>query len=189
MFKLARFTTGIRSKLLFSKYKGWLRKNDKVLDVGCGDGILSSIIIEKFKIKLTGCDIENYLKTPIPFIHMKDKFSLPFSDNSFDKVMFNDVFHHMSFANQEKLLKEALRVSDHVLIFEVEPTLIGSLADYIINKFHNLNMETPLTFRNSSQWIKLFGDLSVTHEFRRVKKQLFYPFTHEAFYLHVKKNK
>jgi ubiquinone/menaquinone biosynthesis C-methylase UbiE len=188
-YKLTHFTTKIRSNLLLKQYSHWLKKNDRVLDVGCGDGILSSIIIKKIGVKLTGCDIENYLQIKIPFILMQNQFSLPFPDNSFDKIMFNDVLHHISFQNQKKLIKEALRVSNNILIFEVEPTMIGSLADYIINKFHNLNMNIPLTFRNHSEWIKLFHYYSVQNEFIEIKKPFLYPFNHEAFYIYKKSNK
>lgn len=183
MFCLTNITTGYRSKLLIHEYKKWLKTGEKVLDAGCGDGLMSSILKDKLKINVTGCDIENYLKTNIHFILMRDQISLPFKNKSFECVMFNDVLHHMSYENQLALLHEALRVSNKVLLFEVEPTIMGIFADYIINKFHHLSMNVPLTFRSSGEWIKLFKHLNIRYTHMKINKPVLYPFTHQAFLL------
>ena len=89
----------------------------------------------------------------------------------------------MSFVKQEQLLKEALRVGKHVLIFEVEPTIIGAFADWTINKFHNFTMEIPFTFRSHDSWITLFKNLYVRYEYKKIERPLFYPFIHQGFHL------
>lgn len=61
--------------------------------------------------------------------------------------MFNDVLHHTSFTNQESLLIDALSKGGTVLIFEVQPTLAGKFADFLINKIHSPEMDIPFTFR------------------------------------------
>lgn len=183
MGRLVEFTTGIRSQLVIDAYSGWLKKSDKVLDVGCGDGILSEILQTTFSLTLTACDVENYLKKDISFVQMENASLLPFPKKSFDVVMFNDALHHTTFPNQEKLLKEAFRVSNKVLIFEDEPTLLGSVADWSINKFHNVNMPVTLAFRPHSQWMELFTTLSIEYRFRKIRKPFLYPFLHEAFLL------
>lgn len=184
MKTLTEYTTSIRSKLVIETYEGWLNKHDRVLDIGCGDGILSEILRDRFAIKVTGCDIENYLQKNIPFVAITKEAVLPFHNNSFDAVMFNDVLHHMNFSTQEKLIKEALRVSKRVLIFEDEPTILGSITDWVINKFHNLFMPLPLTFRHHIQWAQLFDSMNIKYEFKKVRKQLFYPLNHESFLLY-----
>lgn len=189
MASLVQYTTGIRAKLVTESYADWLKKNDRVLDVGCGDGILTEILINAFAIKVTGCDIDNYLRKSLPFVPMNKEFQLPFREKSFDVVMFNDTLHHMITSHQDKLLKEAFRVSDRVLIFEDEPTLTGTVADWTINKFHSVRMPVTLTFRSHFKWIKLFESLGAEYDFREVRKQFFYPFTHEAFYLHKSRKK
>ncbi len=183
MSKITEFTTDIRSRLLISIYKAWLKKNEKVLDIGCGDGILSSIIIKNTNIRLTGCDISNYLKIKIPFVLMKSSGKLPFEDKSFDTVMLNDVLHHISFQDQENILKEAIRVAQKILIFEVEPTLSGMISDYIINKFHNINMPVPLTFRTKTDWQRLFEKLNLKALYIKPDCPFLYPFKHQAFLL------
>ena len=181
MLQITRFTTGYRSKLILEIYQHWLKGKERVLDVGCGDGIMSSIIGKHFGVQLTGCDIENYLKISIPFSLMQSGSTLPFKKNAFGWVMFNDVFHHMSYKNQSLLLQEALRVGQRVLIFEVEPTLAGGFADFIINKFHNISMPVPLTFRTHEEWIGLFHTLNVSCTYIQPKRPFFYPFSHESF--------
>ena len=188
MSQITQKTTNIRSKLVIDAYSQWIKKNEKVLDVGCGDGILAQILQERFSINITGCDIDNYLQKVIPFMYMKSRNLLPFSNKSFDIVMFNDTLHHMSFLDQEKLLKESLRVAKKVLIFEDEPTLIGSFTDWTINKFHSLNMPVTLTFRTHSAWTALFTKMKLTYEFRQIPKPFFYPFHHQSFMLHQIKN-
>jgi ubiquinone/menaquinone biosynthesis C-methylase UbiE len=184
MSKITQFTTGIRGRIIIETYQHCLKKNDDVLDVGCGDGILSEILRDTFQIKIKGCDIDNYLQKKIPFVPMKNHSLLPFADKSFDAVMFNDALHHISFVNQKKLLKEAFRVSDRVLIFEVEPTLMGTIVDWTINKFHSLRMPVTLTFRTHPQWMQLFESMGIQYQFRKVRKPFLYPTTHEAFFLY-----
>lgn len=186
MNRLTQFTTGIRSKLIIQAYKNYLKKGDRVLDLGCGDGILSEILQNAFVLKLTGCDIENYLWKKIPFVAMGNESILPFPDNSFDTVMVNDMLHHISYSNQKKLLREALRVSNKVLIFEDEPTLVGLLADWIVNKFHNLHMPVTLTHKNHLQWVKLFESMEIRYKYRKIHRPFFYPFSHECFYISKK---
>jgi SAM-dependent methyltransferase len=183
MGRFIEFTTGIRSELVIEAYSGWLKKNERVLDVGCGDAILSEIIKKKFNVKIIGCDVDNYIKKKIPFVSMKNESSLPFPDKSFDVVMFNDALHHTTSLNHKKLLKEAFRVADKVLIFEDEPTLIGSIADWSINKFHSLQMPVTLAFRHHSKWMSLFKSLGIVYQFKKVRKPFLYPFTHESFFL------
>src|SRR5260221_12795679 len=122
MISLAQFSTTYRSKLIIDSYKNWIKTNDRVLDVGCGNGIVTEELKKYFHIDVTGCDMLNYLQVDLPFIQMHAENKLPFKQNSFDIIMFNDVLHHTAKDNQEKLLQEALRAGDKVLIFEVQPT-------------------------------------------------------------------
>ena len=183
MSLLTKFTTELRFYLLIQAYKHWLHKRENVLDVGCGDGIMTSLLIKNLNIQTTGCDIQNYLKVNIPFSQMISETILPFKKNSFDCVMLNDVLHHMSFDKQELLIQECLRIAPKVLIFEDEPTLVGKSADFLINKFHNFTMPVPLTFRSNQQWKNLFKKLDIDYTFKKINQPLFYPFNHQAFLL------
>lgn len=186
MFMLAGITSTYRSKLISNSFNEWLKPNSKVLDLGCGNGIVSKCLADEYNLKLTGCDIMNYLAVDIPFVKMKSIYKLPFKDKSFDFVIVNDVLHHTSFGNQEKLIKEALRISKSVLIFEVQPTLSGKIFDFILNKIHNSEMDIPFTFRDSQKWFLVFDKLKIKYHSKRVSRPVFYPFQHIAFKLNNK---
>lgn len=183
MIRLADITSTYRAKIIAKTYKNWLRPEMRALDVGCGNGVVTKFLSENLGVIIEGCDIENYLSKQIKFKIMEKNDELPYDDNSFDAVMFNDVLHHTSKTNQKKLINEALRVGGKILIFEVIPTPIAKIADYIINKIHNPRMTIPLTFRKVSDWEKLFRKLGLNYKTVIAKKPFLYPFPHIAFML------
>lgn len=170
-----------RIKLLISTYEDWLKPNSKVLDVGCGDGIVSQALMEKFELNLTGCDISRYLKVEIPFKKMTVINKIPFSDKSFDFVMFNDVLHHTPFLNQKKLLNEAARIArKSVLIIEVKPGLWSFIGDFCLNKLFYPNIPVPLTFRTLAEWRLLLRKYSTKLDSKNDLKHLFQLVPHFA---------
>ncbi|HEX6977546.1 MAG TPA: class I SAM-dependent methyltransferase [Patescibacteria group bacterium] len=180
---LANITSKHRGKLIIKAYKNSLKKNHKVIDIGCGNGVITTQLKDFFKFKVIGCDIINYLLTDIPFRKMTKDSQIPFRNKSFDISMFNDVLHHMPKEVQIKMLKEALRVSKKVLIFEVQPTISGTIFDFILNKIHNFNMYIPFTFRKTEDWAKVFENLNCNYKVITVDRPTFYPFSHVAFVL------
>lgn len=180
---LADFTSKIRGRLIIQSYSKWLKPNEKVLDIGCGNGVVTQQLANEFNLKTSGCDTLNYITKKIPFKLITTESSVPFAKNEFDSTMFNDVLHHIPYSIQEKLIIDSLRVAKQVLIFEVQPTLIGKIADYAINKIHNPFMRIPFTFRTVSQWKKLFTKNKLRFEIQKVETPILYPFSHIAFRL------
>ncbi len=140
------------------------------LDVGCGTGVVADELAHKLKIKVVGCDIDQYLVRKIPFRKMVSGSKLPFRIDEFDSSMLNDVLHHTPYSVQEKLLSEGLRVAKQVFIFELKPTVLGKILDYVINKFHNPRMAIPFTYRSESGWEELFRRKNIKFE----KKKRFF---------------
>lgn len=179
MKKLFQLTPYYRGKILKKGYSAWIKSGDKILDVGCGTGIISQFITENFNVRLTACDLENNLKSPLPFKKIS-KSKLPFKNNSFDIVMLNDVLHHIPFNEQEKVIYESLRVGKKVLVFEAKPTFFGKLFDVVLNKLHYSALETPLTFRTYNNWKHFFKERKIKSAVKLLKRPLFYPFSHFA---------
>lgn len=180
---IARFTSSYRSRLIKNVYEDWLKKDEKVLDVGCGNGLISSYLINSLSVKIIGCDVKNYLSVPLQFVQIPNNLKLPFEKYNFDACMLNDVLHHIKKTQQIELIKEALRVSSRVLIFEAKPTFLAKVADIILNKLHYGDLRIPLSFRESSEWTRLFNTLSVKYKIIELKRPFWYPFSHIAILL------
>lgn len=148
---ISQFTSPFRTKLITQAYRPWIKKEDRILDIGCGNGTTSNMIKEKFKVNITCCDVKNYLVPDIPFFHISTSGRLPFPSQSFDLAMLNDVLHHVERAVQVRIIKKALRIAKKILIFEAEPTMLGKIFDLILNKLHYGSLETPLTFRKKEE--------------------------------------
>lgn len=184
MLKLADITSTYRAKLIAKTYGKWVLPKTNVLDIGCGTGVVADELRKSLNIMVTGCDIDSYLIRNVPFKKMKSFSKIPFGGGGFNYSMFNDVLHHTEYENQEKLIKEALRVSKKVLLFELIPTITGKLADLLINKIHNPNMNIPYTYRDPKDWRKLFKKMGLKCKTQKVKKPMWYPFTHIGYFVH-----
>ena len=181
--KLANISSKFRADLIVKTYLEWINPKDRVLDVGCGNGVVTAYLAHRFKVKIYGCDIENYLIKKINFTQMTDEYVLPFKSNSFDVIMLNDVLHHLPKNKQYLILKESKRVGKKVLLFEVYPNLIGKYYDFVINKIHNPNMRIPWSFRDVHGWEQLFKKNRLKSETVVVPRPLLYPVQHLAFKL------
>lgn len=178
--KLIETTGQYRYKLIFSAYKNWVKSGDNILDVGCGTGIITKLLMEDFSVTITGCDVRNYLIYNIPFMKIKAG-KLPVKDHSFDTILLNDVLHHIDKNKQTEILTETVRVARKLLIVEAEPTFMGKVADIILNKYHYGNLKTPLSFRTKAEWQRIFKSLSLKSKAIKIKKPFWYPFSHIAF--------
>lgn len=91
------------------------KADDILLDIACGTGIFVQALKEENKnVKITGIDFAQNMITKaikkfpeIDFI-AADVEKMPFSDNSFDKVICLNAFPH--FENKNKAIREIARV-------------------------------------------------------------------------------
>jgi 2-polyprenyl-3-methyl-5-hydroxy-6-metoxy-1,4-benzoquinol methylase len=87
-----------------------------VLDIGCGDGTVSNLIVAK-GLKVTGLDI-----SPVALKYFKGKGIIanldqfPFLEHSFDLVICAEVLEHLVEGVYERTLKEIERVARHYII-------------------------------------------------------------------------
>lgn len=175
----------VRAKIIADCYRGWNIQGKKVLDVGCGNGVVLGVLKEKLGIDIYGTDIINYCKFDIPFKQMSVVDKLPFGNLSFDYVMFNDVLHHAK--NIEALILEGSRVAENILIFEDRNSFLTGFIDIALNYFYSSRMPPPLNYKTPQEWRSLFNKLGFSYETRKIMYPFWWPFRHMVFKLERKK--
>jgi SAM-dependent methyltransferase len=105
-----------RADVLSSWYARLMPKEARVLDVGCGDGLISALLNTKRPdVGVHGIDVLPRDHTRIG-VEVFDGVHIPFENGAFDVVMFSDVLHH---ANEPMTLqREARRVASQSVIIK-----------------------------------------------------------------------
>ena len=104
----------------FKLISDWVKPDSSVLDLGCGDGSLLKLLIEKRNITGYGIDtsVEKIIKSldnKINVINTNINHKLDyFSDNSFNYVILAQSLQVVQ--NPVELIKEMLRVGDQAII-------------------------------------------------------------------------
>lgn len=151
-------------------HRSWnLIKNDIqgpiILDYGCGDGALASIISEhNYHIKTA--DVLDYRldqALSLPFIPLDQTPSLDLVDNSINTTILWTVLHHCD--DPEQVFEEVGRVtSDTIIIVEgfVEnrrTRIINCFYDWYSNRpGKNLDVNVPYNYRTVDQWKSIFSN-------------------------------
>jgi ubiquinone/menaquinone biosynthesis C-methylase UbiE len=93
----------------------WIREDDHVLDIGCGEGIITSFLARKCR-HVVGCDYSaEALETAaqahpgLEFVH-SNSTCLRFESGSFTKVVLSEVAEHLLPVQLVRALHEACRV-------------------------------------------------------------------------------
>jgi len=132
----------------------------KVLDIGSGNGLITSVLRNKH-YDVTPLDIHegHYHPSVKPVLY--DGKKMPFADDTFDTGLLLTILHHTS--NQEEILTEAKRVCRQIIIMEdiYETDLQKQyvfLIDSLVNLFYS---ECPHTNRTDAGWKELFAQLGL----------------------------
>ena len=129
-----------------------LEASDRVLDLGCGTGVLTRMIGDQLKIDAGGVSVG--IDAAAKMIRVAGKKrgnetcrfevvaaeSLPFEDASFDAVVSSLFFHHVPLDLKEKALSEAfrvLRLGGKLIIADTHTptTWMGALVSHIARWF------------------------------------------------------
>ena len=100
-----------------SRFADRIRKEDKILDVGCAKGFMLYDFIRLIPgIEVHGIDISSYainnsIKVIKPFLKVGNAKLLPYPDNHFDYVISINTIHNLNVKECAKALKEIQRVS------------------------------------------------------------------------------
>ena len=117
-------------------------KNFKtLLDVGCGNGIFLSMVLNKFDVEESGIDISpgmieksTELLDDRADLKVGDSEHLPWNDKYFDIVTCSASFHH--YPSPELVLKEMKRVlRPGGILMIVDPFTSNELLRFVVNIF------------------------------------------------------
>ena len=158
-----RYVHNRRVRILSDHLAKLIPKDARVLDVGCGDGMLAHLITQQRPdIDLRGIDVLVRSLIHIP-VDEFDGDVIPFGDMSFDVVMFVDVLHHTD--NPLILLREAARVASKAVVIK-DHTLNGLFAgstlrlmDWIGNERYGVAL--PYNYWPQQRWFEAFQALGL----------------------------
>ena len=155
------------AKSILKKYK--LKRNSKILDVGCGKGfLLKEIKLLRPDLQLVGLDISSYaikngkINKDIKLSIFNAKKNLPFKKNYFDLVLCMGLIHNFKVYQAKKLLKELERVAKKKYL------MTESYKDE--NELFNLQCWalTCETFFSPDEWLWLFKEAKYTGDYELI---------------------
>jgi SAM-dependent methyltransferase len=158
-----RMVFGRRTRVLAAQLVELLPRDSVILDVGCGDGTIDSIVQQaRPDLIIRGIDVLVRLDTKIP-VERFDGSTFPASDKSYDAVTFIDVLHHTE--DPMVLLREAKRVARHRIVIK-DHTCDGLFAntrlrvmDWVGNSYHNVVL--PYNYWPEKRWHAAFAELGL----------------------------
>jgi len=159
----SRYVHSKRVRVLRDCLSELIPSGSTVLDVGCGDGLISRLIMDRRPdVHLSGIDVLVRGETRIsvtPF----DGRNIPFPDKSFDAVMFVDVLHHTD--DPTILLREGTRVAKEFILIKdhrLNGLLAGAtlrLMDWVGNAHHGVAL--PYNYWPHERWRQGFSELNL----------------------------
>jgi SAM-dependent methyltransferase len=160
-----------------------LPRSARVLDVGCGDGLLDQAILAmRPDLRIEGVDVLVRPGTPIP-VREFDGSRLPFADREFDVTMAIDVFHHA--ADGEALMAEMKRVSGGTLVIKdhllhgLPSKLILRAMDWVGNFRHGVSL--PFSYQSEAEWNRAWDHCGI-RPVTMLRQLHLYPFPFSAIF-------
>ena len=155
----AKMVFGRRVRVLAEVLSARIPQRALVLDIGCGDGTIGSLLAERCsEISIEGVEFAPRPQCGIrcrPF----DGAKLPFADGSFDVCLFVDVLHHTDDASI--LLREARRVTrqfvlikDHLSENALDFKTL-QFMDWVGNRPHGVRL--PYNYLSRKEWEASFA--------------------------------
>ncbi len=170
-----------KARIKFKLLTRFLKEEDKILDVGTGNGALAFLILNQHS-NLIVSDIDNFTYKDFelnPVILKDDTF--PFKSKEFDVVLLTTVLHHCQ--DPIKVLQEAKRVGQKIIILEeVYDNVFQKYLTFFFDSLNNWDFFTnPHNNQTDEEWKRIFSDLDLNIEHSNQFKFLY--FFKQAFYV------
>ena len=188
VYNLIRGNTKGEYKLI--KRSIQLRKNQRVLDVGGGTGLIAAQLANEVK-EVVVLDVSKKMLDKIKDTRIKKKIGfaqrIPFKKEDFDLVCLVDAFHHFTNGHPKEEWKEQLEICSkeilrvlkkdgQLVIVEFNPqTFIGGLIQFLENKimhfgsqFYQPNQLRELFESNCN--LEIFNSKSYCYALKITKK-------------------
>ena len=177
-----------RAKIIVNRIKPYIKKSNKIVDIGSGTGHVSHIL-NKQGNDITPVDVANFHGSRFikPIIY--DGKKMPFQDNHFDTCLLLMVLHHTP--DPKIVFSEAARVAKEIVVIETSYTSV-------INKFFTVlfdNLVGNLRFEafwNSYKTDKEWKDFFLKNGFKIIEtkkyqdRYIFSPYLHILYFLKKK---
>ena len=131
------------AKLEYQTILDWIKPNSSVLDLGCGDGELLSLLIREKKVKAQGIELSEQaiyacVAKGLNILHGDIDTGLSeYATHSFDYVILDQSFQQVK--KPDIVLDEALRVGNHAIVG------FPNFAHYTVRYALSIKGKTPVT--------------------------------------------
>lgn len=152
--------------------KADINNESKVLDVGCGNGVVDIYIAKKTGCKITGIDLsgvrvnsaKNYLNNEVVDVKQRVNFikasgeNLPFADKAFTHIISQAAIYHIH--DKKKALSEIYRVlqNDGLFVFDdlfkPKQEISAEGEKYV---YERLMFDTDFSFQSYQDYLMLLG--------------------------------
>jgi SAM-dependent methyltransferase len=157
-----RAVFGRRVRVLAELLAARIPPGASVLDIGCGDGALGSLLARR----ISGVSVRGVEFAPRPACLIEclpfDGATLPHPSASFDVCLFVDVLHHAPDAQGiARLLAEACRVTRRFVLIKdhVSESVLDfktlQFMDWVGNRPHGVVL--PYNYQSRAQWKQFFS--------------------------------
>ena len=150
-----------RLRVLAAHIGRLLPNSGAALDVGCGNGVISKLIITgRPKLSIEGLDVLARPSCAIP-MQTYDGDRFPFPDDSVDSVFFVDVLHHtpdpmLPLREAKRVARRSIVIKDHLANNPVAERILA-LMDWIGNRPHGVVLQ--YNYYSSAQWEECWSEL------------------------------
>ena len=133
----------------------WVKPKSRVLDLGCGRGVLLEQLIQRREVNGMGVDIEldkvsACVRRKVPAYHGTIETALAaFDENSFDHVIISRTLEVIE--NPAEILKEALRVGQTVMVGLINHAWWINRVNLLVHGRRTVNAVLPDVWKRSGK--------------------------------------